>query len=580
MIVAPNALTNDPGKESKETDRLSGKVRTVGFEAPAVSPAADPLDFVEQKYRIAYEQAESPSDDAVEAFLDAAIAAWLALNQSPGLAEENSSRLNEIYHSSLVKFIQYVEEYGRRDPKRGILVNTSSESKWLPVNMTGFSWKPSDIHDLVLVDPTSEDLMGRHQLRDGFGVPLIGLHHQKRDQNLPAHSAFPVTCVLHVTSNNGATDVSRDDAVIELIEPRSNRNWTGPSERSWPLAADFTAHWEWYAQNSTTDALYGFRHPDASGNDSRLIMLEPYQRGKIPVVFVHGLLSDPTTWIELANAFEGREPCFYERYQLLAFQYPTGKSFLDSANDLRQELKQLFDRLWSETADPALLHTILVGHSMGGLLSRFQVTQSSDQLWKVFSDDEFDDVRMETTMRRQIGQMFFFEPSRYVKRVVFVATPHNGSRFAEISIGKLAALLVERKTQKNYQRLLAKNPGKLIDHYDGRMPTSTDLLVPNNPVLQALATLEFSPDVHLHSIVGTGQFMLGTLESDGVVPVQSAKIPGVESELMVHAKHSGIQRHPDTVSELHRIFNLHWRAVSQSASLTPESSSTTLLQRE
>jgi len=30
-------------------------------------------------------------------------------------------------------------------------------------------------------------------------------------------------------------------------------------------------------------------------------MIEPYQRGKIPVVFIHGLLSDPITWLDAVN---------------------------------------------------------------------------------------------------------------------------------------------------------------------------------------------------------------------------------------------------------------------------------------
>ena len=86
------------------------------------------------------------------------------------------------------------------------------------------------------------------------------------------------------------------------------------------------------------------------------------------MVFVHGLLSDPSTWIRLANELESN-PEFHQRYQLLAFQYPTGKAFLESAMHFRHELAALFDELWEQTRDPAILHTVLIGHSMGGLVS-------------------------------------------------------------------------------------------------------------------------------------------------------------------------------------------------------------------
>src|SRR6185437_8867600 len=111
------------------------------------------------------------------------------------------------------------------------------------------------------------------------------------------------------------------------------------------------------------------------GSRAQLVMLAPYQPGKIPVVFVHGLLSDPTTWITLGNSLNS-QPWFRERYQVWAFRYPSGVPFLISAATLRRELNAAIAASPGAAEDPAVSQMVLIGHSMGGLISKLQVTDS------------------------------------------------------------------------------------------------------------------------------------------------------------------------------------------------------------
>lgn len=113
-------------------------------------------------------------------------------------------------------------------------------------------------------------------------------------------------------------------------------------------------------------------------------MLEPYQRNKIPVVFTHGLLSDPFTWAEMLNELRSR-PGISERYQFWAYEYPTEQPFLASAANLRSQLKLLQQSLNPGQTDTALSQMVLVGHSMGGLIAKLQITQSQDLLWRTVS---------------------------------------------------------------------------------------------------------------------------------------------------------------------------------------------------
>ena len=61
-----------------------------------------------------------------------------------------------------------------------------------------------------------------------------------------------------------------------------------------------------------------------------------------------------------------------------------------------------------------------------------------------------------------------------------------------------------------------------------------------------------------HSIIGdiTGKGARGT---DGIVPVASAHIEEVESEIIIPAPHTGLHHHPLAVVEVRRILLEHHR---------------------
>jgi hypothetical protein len=83
------------------------------------------------------------------------------------------------------------------------------------------------------------------------------------------------------------------------------------------------------------------------------------------------------------------------------------------------------------------------------------------------------------------------------------------------------------------------------------------LLEPDSPLLQAMDRLPHDPRVQFHSIVGDGFWTLGGGESDRIVPVESARKPGVVSEKFVNAKHGNIHKDPEGVAELLGILRRH-----------------------
>ena len=68
-----------------------------------------------------------------------------------------------------------------------------------------------------------------------------------------------------------------------------------------------------------------------------------------------------------------------------------------------------------------------------------------------------------------------------------------------------------------------------------------------------------------HSIIGKAHHSLLAGPDDCVVPVASARIEGVCSELVVPTSHTKVHHHPDSVAELKRILTMHLRETGAAA---------------
>ena len=104
-----------------------------------------------------------------------------------------------------------------------------------------------------------------------------------------------------------------------------------------------------------------------------LLFLQPYDPEKVPVIFVHGLLSAPSAWANVASSLNA-DPEIRRHFQFWAFSYSTGNPIAYSALLLRQDLGYAEQTYHFKQA-------ILVGHSRGGIISRLQVTNSGRTLW-------------------------------------------------------------------------------------------------------------------------------------------------------------------------------------------------------
>lgn len=480
----------------------------------------------------------------------------------------------DLYNAGLGKCIRAAQRCGRLDPRHELHLPTPDGTGFtLSVQHHGFPWRPEEFGPLLFcADYQVVGLANQHKTY-GLGVPLIGTRAVPgkgvAHANFPREVSFPVTAFFRFEGN--VADLAGHRAGrLELYNPLAAQTIT-VAGRAAPLETDLTTPLAYFLDrtgNLDTVQLAGFLRPDKVERVRGIYMLEPYQPGKIPVLFVHGLLSSPLTWSALFNDLRA-DPVLRERYQFWFYLYPTGTPYLETAADLRDELARLRA---SAAGDPAFDRMVMVGHSMGGLVSKLLTVDSGDGcFWKVVSREPFDRLKVKPDTRRELERIFFFEQTPGVERVVFIGTPHRGSKLSPSLPGRLAASLIElpRSLQLAAQDLMDDNPGSsAVYAKTNDLPTSVDLLAPHAPALEALAQRPRPAGVQYHSIIGQAPcdstlrlvgYVLGQKESksDGVVPYDSAHLDGVASEVVVPADHDNVHRHPLAVLEVRRILLEH-----------------------
>jgi pimeloyl-ACP methyl ester carboxylesterase len=227
-----------------------------------------------------------------------------------------------------------------------------------------------------------------------------------------------------------------------------------------------------------------------------LSMLQPYERGKIPIVFVHGLLSTPSMWFEVVNEILG-DPELRERYQIWWFQYPTGNPIIYSASLLRDSLAEARRTFDPQEQDEAFDRMVIVGQSMGGLLAKLMTQRSNGELWNIVSEQPIDAWQLDDAQKELLRRVFLFEPLPFVRRVVFLVTPHRGSGMADRWFARMFASTVRLPAE--IVRLMTP-PGLFIGRRPQHKNSITDLS-PTSRFLTTLSSLPISREVLYHSII-------------------------------------------------------------------------------
>ncbi len=499
-------------------------------------------------------------EECVDLYYRAASLSWYAAADQSIHAIAESPQANAIYRDALYGLINQGERFCRWKNGHGLRVCTDEGDVFLPVQCIGPLWRFDEFDHLVAVDDNHAKGLGNYYRCHGVGVTAVGTRHRRNvpdDQFSPRNQYASATILMRPATAEGL--VSYGPMVIEVHDPLREQTVEIGGD-FFPLAIDFSAPIKSaMGSYTTTDVFQAFLQPGQTQPDeSGLFTLGRYQPGKIPVIVIHGLLSDRFTWANFINEVRVR-PDLMDRFQFWSYQYPTGEPFLQSAARLRRELEELRGLYDPSRSDAALDQTMIVGHSMGGLIAKLQVISTGDALWRSIASRPSDQLNADNRARATLTELFYFQPSPMVSRVVFIGTPHRGSVFAQRAIGRFGALLVREpeEARRRHRQVVEANPGVFSEEFSRRFPTSIDLLNPSSELLQAIGRSNFDPAITSHSIIGNWRPMIGNGPSDGIVPVASARIGQVNTELVVHQRHTGLTNDPAVIAEVMRIMREH-----------------------
>lgn len=441
------------------------------------------------------------------------------------------------------------------------------------------TWRPEDFARFEFASDYDIYGLQNHYRRYGLGVPLIAVRQRYADEPAsaryyPPELSFPVTALVRPCGMiyPPAPDAApRHQAVLELYDPLATD--TVPIGGSLvPLESDLTTPLAHFLANPQFDNLAdtglfdgeALLNPGSENNRPvvGLYMVQPYERGKIPVVFIHGLWSSPMTWMAMFNDLRSI-PELRENYQFWFYLYPTGQPFWISAAQFRRDLAEVRSALDPQRREAALDQMVLVGHSMGGLVARLQTIESGDRFWRLVSEHPFSEIQTDADLREKLRSVFFFQANPSVRRVVTIGTPHHGSRFSNTMTQWLGDKLISlpQALVESQQAIYRDNQDLVENGAILKVRTSIDSLAPDSPFLPAMLDSPPQPDVHYHNIIGLmpekGIVGHWAGESDGVVTLESARTPDAESEIVVPSPHTTIHTHPLAVLEVRRILLEH-----------------------
>jgi len=503
-------------------------------------------------------------------YLAATAYAWAFLlpgkNTTPPRAIDPRSRWTvDIYNRALAKGLasddsQYVVlKGGQFALPFGELTITFDEKDLI---WTGFRLK-----DFV---PAAElEVRGlRNRYRDpGVGAPLVASLEPMESlasaqyKRIPKAMKIPVSAFLRFDDARAHLTSGKLSAKLELYNPDSART-VKVNNVDVPIEYEITSALAATLEDSPIwdFEIAGFRGGDfklAGQKDLQdgLILIGPHRFGHIPIVLVHGTASSPARWADMINEV-GNDPTLFDRYELWLFMYNTGNPIAYSAMLLRDALTVTVKEIDPEGKDPGLKDMVVMGHSQGGLLTKMTAIDSGTTLWPFSVPSEELNVSAET--RDLLTHALIFKPLPFVKRVIFVATPHRGSYQALGFFGDLASWLVNvpgRLTKLSVDVLTLQQQGVFRGSVTG-IPTAIDNMNPNNTFIKNLASIPVAEGVIAHSIIAVDSDRPLDDAGDGVVKYMSAHIDGVESEKIVRSTHS-VQGNPQTIMEVKRILHEH-----------------------
>jgi len=409
--------------------------------------------------------------------------------------------------------------------------------------------------------------------RSGLGVPLVAKVRPQqlyKSLRIPVGLTIPVTALIRETQRNAdIVDLQFRFQDTTLQEQLTFHGHEGHSRGNWPLALDFTTPLACYLHDLPDQNLISVMlNPQGMDKASGLYMIEPYNPDKIPVVFVHGLMSSPNTWVRMLNMLKSERE-IRQRYQFWFYFYSSGAPVIHSARRLYCSLLDAQKEFCTTPeATKNFNQMVLIGHSMGGLITRLMLTENPHVVMETLSGMKWGELSKELSDEEQqiIQKYVSFGALPFVRRAIFMAVPHRGAKMAKSPIASLGVFLIKLpmlpgdalKIKKTFFRYCKDK--KILTKIRNDFFTGIDNLDPDSLFVKVLSNASITKKVPYHSIIGNADAAHQPGGSDGIVTYGSSHLDGAESELIVHSGHS-VHENALAMQEVQRILTLHLQQI-------------------
>jgi pimeloyl-ACP methyl ester carboxylesterase len=425
--------------------------------------------------------------------------------------------------------------------------------------------------------------------RDGFGADFVAIlpesvenpqqetnSYRLNDKNqnpsngqIPAGSNIhparylPVTLTAIPRGNNIEEILNSKDIEFRAYNPY-DFDTTTINQTEYPLSANFSAPYGlWLARTDLAAAAYlGLIAQESRLVAPHLYMLEPYNPNKRVIIMVHGLASSPEAWISLTHDVLG-DPVLREHYQVWQVFYSTNMPILESRYQIHALIENTFNKVDPNHKNTASQHSVLIGHSMGAVISR--LLMSNDNFLNNALAD-FNRKDRDKLLKLPVVQgRFKMQALPEVGRMVLISGPLRGTEYADRwftrAIRKVIRLpqsfaesVVNGIKDANLDEKLIKSIHKITLANVQNGPSD---LSKKSEFMHMTGNANIIANLPYHSIMGNlnGDVPLAET-SDGIVPYNSAHLAGAVSEKVIKGGHS-IQETPEAVLELRRILRLH-----------------------
>lgn len=410
--------------------------------------------------------------------------------------------------------------------------------------------------EFVAVFPASEEKYNNKYILD----PLNASYQTSINPNIHKARYLSATIVARPVKAESVDDIiNSPNITVQVMDPYRTEN-VDIAGKSYPLAANFSAPYGlWLAENNLGAAAYlSLIDREERLTMPHLYMLEPYNPNKKVIVLVHGLASSPEAWIALTNDIMG-DSILREHYQVWQVFYSTNMPILESRFQIYALLKQAFGGL--NPNDPADKDAVLIGHSMGGIISRLLVSNADISQSALSMMSPYQQAKLKK--HPIVSERLKIQPITNFDRAVFMSSPNRGTDFADLWFTRAARKII---------KLPGAFLGAVTDTITNQDIDAKDILtridkglIQNGPsdLSHKSKFMALTEDINppkgfvFHSIIGNKTNSKDPdVMTDGIVPYKSAHLDGATSEVIIKGGHS-IQETPEAVLELRRILRQH-----------------------